>query len=65
MDFVCLERRLVIELDGGQHLMSIDYDAVRTTELNAYGFRVIRFWNNQVLAEIDGVKEVILRALNS
>ena len=65
VDFVCLERRLVIELDGGQHLTSIDYDVVRTTVLNAYGFRVIRFWNNQVLAEIDGVKEVILRALNS
>lgn len=63
VDFVCLERCLVIESDGGQHLTSIEYDTARTSDLNTYGFRVIRFWNNQVLAEIDGVKEVILQAL--
>ena len=63
MDFVCLESRLVIELDGGQHLESVEYDAARTAYLNNYGYSVIRFWNNQVLAEINGVKEAILMAL--
>ena len=63
VDFVCLESRLVIELDGGQHLESGCYDAARTSDLNGRGFSVIRFWNNQVLAEIEGVKEAILLAL--
>ncbi len=63
VDFVCLESRLVVELDGGQHQESGRYDAARTAELNGLGFTVIRFWNNQVLTEIDGVKEAILLAL--
>ena len=63
VDFVCLERRLVIELDGGQHLESVSHDEARTSDLNINGYLVIRFWNNQVLTEIDGVKESILLAL--
>ena len=63
VDFVCLESRLVIELDGGQHFESVEYDAARTSDLNGRGFSVIRFRNNQVLAEIHGVKEAILLAL--
>jgi len=64
VDFVCLEGRVVVELDGGQHQESVRYDDARTAELNGLGFMVIRFWNNQVLAEMDGVKEAILLALN-
>ncbi len=60
MDFVCFEKRLVIEVDGGQHAGQEEYDAGRTAWLESQGFRVIRFWNNQVLEEIDGVQEVIL-----
>ena len=63
VDFVCLESRLVVELDGGQQQVSIKYDSARTDYLNQHGFSVIRFWNNQVLTEINGVKEAILLAL--
>lgn len=63
VDFVCLESHLVVELDGGQHTASPEYDERRTAYLNSRGFPVIRFWNNQVFAEIDGVKETILLAL--
>ena len=63
VDFVCLERRLVVELDGGQHLDSVEYGVGRTAYLEDRGFCVVRFWNNQVLNEIDGVKEAILLAL--
>ncbi len=46
---VCIEKRLIIELDGGQHQSNQAYDAHRTTELNKRGFQVLRFWNNDVL----------------
>lgn len=62
LDFVCLEMRLVVEVDGGQHANS-DQDSIRDQRLNEAGFRVLRFWNNQVLQEIDSVTEVIRRAL--
>ena len=53
----------MIELDGGQHLESVSHDAARTSDLNNNGYLVIQSWNNQVLTEIDGVKEAILLAL--
>jgi very-short-patch-repair endonuclease len=59
LDFVCLENRLVIEIDGRQHEHQAEYDANRTQELQAAGFRVVRFWNNEVLKEIESVKEKI------
>ncbi len=59
-DFVCLEQRLVIELDGGQHADAITYDATRTVFLEQQGFRVLRFWNNDVLGNAEGVLEEIL-----
>ncbi len=65
VDFVCLESRLVVELDGGQHSELGDYDALRAAYLMDRGFTVIRFWNNQVLNEMDAVKESILLAFNS
>jgi very-short-patch-repair endonuclease len=63
VDFVCLEKRLVIELDGGQHAEQPEYDAERTAWLESQGFRVMRFWNNQVLEEIEIVKEAIWKEL--
>jgi very-short-patch-repair endonuclease len=65
VDFVCLESRLVVELDGGQHQESIEYDEARAGYLKELGFSVIRFWNNQVLNEMYGVQETILLALSA
>ena len=62
-DFACLERGLIIELDGGQHQEQTVYDAKRTRRLESQGFRVMRFWNNQVLEETDAVQDAILLAL--
>jgi very-short-patch-repair endonuclease len=53
-DFVCREKHLVIEVDGGQHSESAR-DEVRDRELRARGYRVMRFWNNDVLSNIEGV----------
>ena len=63
LDFACLEMRLVVEVDGGQHLDS-QQDRVRDQRLHEAGFRVIRFWNNQVLQEIDAVVDAIWTALH-
>ncbi len=64
VDFVCLEKRLIVELDGGQHAAQADSDAGRTAWLEAQGFRVLRFWNHEVLKEIEAVMEVIREALS-
>lgn len=63
LDFVCLERRLVVEVDGGQHSEQQDYDETRTEWLRWRGFRVVRFWNNEIMNNIDGVMEAIRQAL--
>ena len=65
VDFVCLERRLIVELDGGQHNTAegIENDRLRTDWLTSQGFLVIRFWNHDVMESLDAVLEVILRAL--
>ncbi len=60
-DFVCLERRLVVEVDGGQHADS-RRDRVRDAAIEAAGFRILRFWNNEVLGAMEGVLETILEA---
>jgi very-short-patch-repair endonuclease len=64
VDFVCLKQKLIIELDGGQHLEQMAYDDERTAFLQAKGYRVLRFWNNDVLNDLNGVMSVILEALN-
>ena len=64
VDFVCQSYRLIIELDGGQHLDQNLYDKRRTTFLESKGYRVLRFWNNAVLNNSNGVLETILTALH-
>src|ERR1700680_612235 len=63
VDFVCREQRLVIEVDGGQHVES-ERDAARDQYLRDHGYRVLRFWNNDVIKNIDGVLESIASALH-
>jgi very-short-patch-repair endonuclease len=63
-DFVCFEHRLIVEADGGQHSES-PYDADRDSYLAAQGFRILRFWNNDVLNNCDGIAEAILHAIDS
>ena len=65
VDFVCVETRLVIELDGGQHSEHSAYDDHRSAILEKSGFRVLRFWNDEVLKNIEGVLEEILRQLEA
>jgi len=62
VDFVCREQRLIIEVDGGQHATD-ERDAVRENWLRDRGFSVLRFWNNDVLANTEGVLESIAAAL--
>jgi very-short-patch-repair endonuclease len=62
-DFICVEARLIVELDGGQHGEQIEQDAARTRALEAAGYTVIRFWNNDALANTEGVLEMIRLAL--
>ena len=59
VDFVCFERRVIIEVDGGQHAEKVAYDERRTRWLEAQGYRVMRFWNNDVLANVGEVTQVI------
>ena len=65
VDFVCMEKRLAVEIDGGQHAEHATYDTQRTKSLEAEGYRVLRFWNNDVLQNIEGVKAEIWRALST
>jgi len=64
-DFACLERQLVIEIDGGQHARQLEADAARTEFFRKQGFRVLRFWNGDVFSNIDGVLTAIMEALAS
>ena len=60
-DFACRDLHLAIELDGGQHSPGVE--AARTQVIEAFGYRIIRFWNNDVLENTEGVLEVIRREL--
>jgi very-short-patch-repair endonuclease len=63
VDFACVPARLAIELDGGQHLEAIEYDEGRTEALQREGYRVLRFWNDDVLLRTDDVVAEIFRVL--
>ena len=65
VDFVCLKKRLVIELDGYQHLNNQLYDQIRTEYLESLGFSVLRFWNHEVLEDWTGVLHRIYLILQS
>jgi len=62
-DFVCIQKKLIIELDGGHHVEQAEYDAERTKFLESQGYKVIRFWNNDVMNDINGVIRNIQFAL--
>jgi adenine-specific DNA-methyltransferase len=64
VDFVCHEARLIVEIDGGQHDPSSLGETARTRFLESEGYRVLRFWNNEVLTNLEGVYEVIAAALS-
>ena len=64
-DFVCLEQRIVIEVDGSQHAQQAKYDSERAVYLEAAGYRVLRFWDNDVLAHADSVMQSIYNTLSS
>ena len=65
-DFLCSDAKLIVELDGGQHGEQVEKDTLRTDALEAAGYTVIRFWNNDVLANTEGVLETIrLELLNA
>jgi very-short-patch-repair endonuclease len=63
VDFACLEKKLVVEVDGGQHSLQSSSDKERTVWLESQGYRVLRFWNDEVLKEIEIILDVIARAL--
>ena len=65
VDFICEEVKLIIEIDGGQHNQDINLekDKIRTTFLSQQGYVVLRFWNNEINQNIDGVIEKILEYL--
>ena len=61
-DFVCRDAMLIVEIDGGQHSESMR-DELRTKALNALGYSVLRFWNNEVLENLEGVADALLATL--
>ena len=65
VDFVCPKANLIIELDGGQHDRQRTDDQARTRRLNQHGYRVLRFWNNQVIHDLEAVLQTIQQALKT
>ena len=64
VDFVCLEKKIVVEVDGGQHAKQVEADEERSEYLEEKGFQVLRFWNNEVLNETESVLSVIFSFLS-
>ena len=64
-DFVCREKKVIIEVDGSQHMDAAEYDQQRTEALEAQGYKVLRIWNNEMFSNIEGVLGTILHTLNS
>jgi len=63
IDFVCMAERLIVEVDGGQHAQRAAADARRTRYLEGQGYRVVRFWNNEVLGNFEGVLQRLMETL--
>jgi very-short-patch-repair endonuclease len=64
VDFVTLDFKLIVEIDGGQHAERAAEDAIRTKVLKECGYHVVRFWNHDVLGNIEGVLEALIQELN-
>jgi very-short-patch-repair endonuclease len=65
VDFICTEKKLIIELDGGQHALEVEQDERRSEFLRRKGYQILRFWNNEVFREGEAVLNVILSHLNN
>lgn len=63
VDFVNFEKKIIVEVDGGQHSFYKERDKIRDEWLRKEGFKVLRFWNNEVLNNIDGVLEMVRKEL--
>ena len=64
VDFACAELRIIVEIDGGQHAEQVIYDLNRTKILQSKGYQVVRYWNNEVLGNIEGVIEALTLTLS-
>jgi len=64
VDFVCPAKKIIVEVDGGQHAINVKEDAERSRYLQQQGYRILRFWNNDILNEMDSILEVIYRELS-
>ena len=64
VDIVCFEQKMIVEIDGGQHLESSE-DELRDAKLTKMGFKVLRFWNNNVMQNLDGILMTILQHLQT
>ena len=65
VDYVCFEKNLIIEIDGGQHAVEKDKDIKRDTWLQSEGFVVTRFWNNEIFENLEGVLETIIKKIEA
>ncbi len=65
VDFICVEKKLIIELDGGQHAINANRDLMRDIWLGEQGYHVVRFWNNEVIENLNGVLETLHSYLNN
>ena len=63
VDFVCLEKKIIVEVDGGQHAQQISADTAREDSLRKMGYKILRFWNHDVLSDTNAVLERILEDL--
>ena len=64
VDFACPEKKLIIEVDGGQHIEDAEADRIRSGHLSDKGYRVLRFWNHEVLSDVESVLDAIITALS-
>ncbi len=65
VDFVCFDKKLIVEIDGGHHATQRDKDLQREQWLQNEGFEVVRFWNNDIFENIEGVLETIMKKLST
>ena len=63
MDFICRDKNLIIEIDGGQHMEATTYDMQRTAYLEGLGYQIFRVWNHEVFNNIEGVTRQILNLI--